>query len=1007
MITKFIKIKGARVHNLKNINVNIPRNKLVVITGISGSGKSSLAFDTLYAEGQRRYVESLSAYARQFLGIMDKPDCDKIEGISPAIAINQKNISNNPRSTVGTITEVNDYLRLLFSRIGTPHCPHCKRKIQRQTIDQIIDQILALESSQQKKQTAELLHPLKFSEEKTRQDRNNNNNNNESEIIILGPVIRQKKGEHKGVIEEIERMGFLNVRIDGKLMPIEEAKEITLDKQKKHSIEVVVDRLNILNLNSPKYKIFQREQRSRIADSVETALKIGKGVIIVNRKPKVENEKVTKESFSTNDIIFSEHFACPVCGISLPEMEPRFFSFNSPIGACHVCSGLGEKLEVDPNLVVPNKNLSLAEGAIYPWARASHKIGRQSYFWWKLQNLASEYNFSVETPFKNLPKNIQKIILYGKDKNSKSNFEGVIPFLERKWGESEGEATREEIEQYMREKICPACQGKRLKPEVLAVTIKGKSIDDISKMNIKDAKIFFEKLIEGQQQKSKKGKKTSGLTKNQTEIAQPIIKEILNRLSFLEDVGLDYLTLERRGGTLSNGEGQRIRLATQIGSKLVGVTYILDEPSIGLHSRDQGKLIESLKKLRDLENNIIVVEHDPQTILKADYVIEIGPRAGKDGGKIVFEGTPKELLKSSTLTGEYLSQRRKVEIEKSNIKHSISSVQKYLILKGAKEHNLKNIDVKFPLKKLICVTGVSGSGKSTLINDILARALMKKLYRSKTEPGKFGKIMGVENIKRAAIVDQSPIGKTPRSNPVTYIGAFNYIREIFAETEEAKVRGYLPGRFSFNVRGGRCEACQGQGVKKVEMYFLPDIYVECEECKGKRYNQETLEIEYKGKNIADILSMTVDEALSFFRKIPGLERKLRTLKDVGLGYVQLGQPAPSLSGGEAQRVKLAEELSKIESGDTLYILDEPTVGLHSYDIQKLLLVLQRLVDRGNTVIVIEHNLDFIKNADWILDLGPEGGDKGGYIIAEGPPEKIAKNKKSWTGQYLRKIIDVK
>jgi excinuclease ABC subunit A len=1005
MITKFIKIKGARVHNLKNINVNIPRNKLVVITGISGSGKSSLAFDTLYAEGQRRYVESLSAYARQFLGIMDKPDCDKIEGISPAIAINQKNISNNPRSTVGTITEVNDYLRLLFSRIGTPHCPHCKRKIQRQTIDQIIDQILALESSQQKKQTAELLHPLKFSKEKTRQDRNNNNN--EFEIIILGPVIRQKKGEHKGVIEEIERMGFLNVRIDGKLMPIEEAKEITLDKQKKHSIEVVVDRLNILNLNSPKYKIFQREQRSRIADSVETALKIGKGVIIVNRKPKVENEKVTKESFSTNDIIFSEHFACPVCGISLPEMEPRFFSFNSPIGACHVCSGLGEKLEVDPNLVVPNKNLSLAEGAIYPWARASHKIGRQSYFWWKLQNLASEYNFSVETPFKNLPKNIQKIILYGKDKNSKSNFEGVIPFLERKWGESEGEATREEIEQYMREKICPDCQGKRLKPEVLAVTIKGKSIDDISKMNIKDAKIFFEKLIEGQQQKSKKGKKTSGLTKNQTEIAQPIIKEILNRLSFLEDVGLDYLTLERRGGTLSNGEGQRIRLATQIGSKLVGVTYILDEPSIGLHSRDQGKLIESLKKLRDLENNIIVVEHDPQTILKADYVIEIGPKAGKDGGKIVFEGTPKELLKSSTLTGEYLSQRRKVEIEKSNIKRSISSVQKYLILKGAKEHNLKNIDVKFPLKKLICVTGVSGSGKSTLINDILARALMKKLYRSKTEPGKFDKIMGVENIKRAAIVDQSPIGKTPRSNPVTYIGAFNYIREIFAETEEAKVRGYLPGRFSFNVRGGRCEACQGQGVKKVEMYFLPDIYVECEECKGKRYNQETLEIEYKGKNIADILSMTVDEALSFFRKIPGLERKLRTLKDVGLGYVQLGQPAPSLSGGEAQRVKLAEELSKIESGDTLYILDEPTVGLHSYDIQKLLLVLQRLVDRGNTVIVIEHNLDFIKNADWILDLGPEGGDKGGYIIAEGPPEKIAKNKKSWTGQYLRKIIDVK
>lgn len=985
MSTKFIKIRGARVHNLKNINVNIPRNQFVVITGISGSGKSSLAFDTLYAEGQRRYVESLSAYARQFLGIMDKPDCDKIEGISPAIAINQKTISNNPRSTVGTITEINDYLRLLFSRIGIPHCPKCGKKIQKQTVDQIVDQIL-------------------LSEKRNPHNVNTKKTPSESEIIILGPVIRQKKGEHKNVIEEIERMGFLNVRIDGKIMPIEEAKEIILDKQKKHSIEVVVDRLNILNLNDPKYHTFQKEQRSRVADSVETALKIGKGVIIVNK------QLTTKQPIS-EDIVFSEHFACPVCGISLPELEPRFFSFNSPIGACPLCSGLGEKLEVDPDLVVPNKNLSLAEGAIYPWSRASHKIGRQSYFWWKLQNLASEYNFSVETPFKNLPKNIQKIILYGEDKNLKSNIhnlkpknEGVIPFLEKKWGEAESDATRQEIEQYMREKICPACQGKRLKPEVLAVTIKEKSIDDVSRMNIKETKLFFEKLIEKKPPTPQKNKKSTFLTKNQMEIAKPILKEILNRLSFLEDVGLDYLTLSRQGGTLSNGESQRIRLATQIGSRLVGVTYILDEPSIGLHSRDQGKLIESLKKLRDLENNIIVVEHDTQTILAADHIIEIGPRAGKNGGHIVFEGTPKELLESNTLTGEYLSGRKKVIIENYHPK-SIEGPQNYLIVKGAKEHNLKNIDVKLPLKKLVCVTGVSGSGKSTLVNDILARALMKKFYRSKAEPGKFKKILGTEHLKRVSLVDQSPIGKTPRSNPVTYIGAFNYIRQLFAETEEAKIRGYLPGRFSFNVRGGRCEACQGQGVKKVEMYFLPDIYVECEECKGKRYNEETLRVEYKEKNIADVLSMTVDEALSFFRRIPGLERKLRTLKDVGLNYVQLGQPAPSLSGGEAQRVKLAEELSKTESGDTLYILDEPTVGLHSYDIQKLLFVLQRLVKRGNSVIVIEHNLDFIKNADWILDLGPEGGDKGGYIVAQGSPEKIAKSKNSWTGKYLKKIMD--
>lgn len=933
----FIKIRGARVHNLKNINVDIPRNKLVVITGLSGSGKSSLAFDTLYAEGQRRYVESLSAYARQFLGIMEKPDADKIEGISPAIAIDQKTISKNPRSTVGTITEIYDYLRLLFSRIGTPYCPLCHRKIQGQTIDQIVEKILKLNG----------------------------------DIIILGPVIQQKKGEHKGIIKEIERQGFMSLRIDGKIIPVEEALELELDKNKKHTIEVVVDRLKILNLSSKKYSESFKEQRSRIADSVETALKIGKGLAIVNQKQK--------------DIVFSERFACPHCGISLPEIEPRLFSFNSPIGACPACSGLGEKLEVDPELVVPNKNLSLAEGAIQPWARASHKIGRQGYFWWKLKEISDEYDFSLDEEFKNLSKDIQNIILFGN-----GYFEGVVPWLERKWKETESDAAREEIEQYMKVKICPVCEGKRLKPEVLSIKIQEKSIDDVVKMNISEAKNFFDEL-------------PKNLTPSQFKIAHSILKEISNRLKFLIDVGLDYLTLERKGGTLAGGEAQRIRLATQLGSRLTGVTYILDEPSIGLHSRDQKKLIDSLKELRDLGNSVIVVEHDPQTILSADWVIDMGPGAGKYGGKIIFEGTPKQLLKSNTLTGKYLSGKLKVEIKKTQNKQlTTKDKQKYLILKGAREHNLKNINVKFPLGKFICITGVSGSGKSTLINDTLAKALMQKFYNSKEEPGKFSKIIGTEHLKRVSIVDQSPIGRTPRSNPATYIGAFSYIREIFSNTEEAKIRGYKPGRFSFNVKGGRCEACQGQGFKKVEMYFLPDIYVECEECHGQRYNKEVLEIRYKDKNIAEVLEMTVDEALTFFRKYPALERKLKTLKDVGLGYIHLGQPAPTLSGGEAQRVKLAEELSKTESGSTLYILDEPTVGLHADDVKKLLIVLQRLVERGNTVIVIEHNLDVIRNADWIIDLGPEGGDMGGQIVAEGPVNKIKASTKSWTGKYLRK-----
>lgn len=931
----FIKIRGARVHNLKNINIDIPRNKLVVITGISGSGKSSLAFDTLYAEGQRRYVESLSAYARQFLGIMEKPDADKIEGISPAIAIDQKTISKNPRSTVGTITEIYDYLRLLFSRIGTPYCHKCGKKVQGQTIDQIVEKILKLNG----------------------------------DIIILGPAIQQKKGEHKAIIEEIERQGFMNLRIDKKIMPVEEAVEIELDKNKKHTIEVIVDKLKILNLDSRKHKDSFKEQRSRIADSVETALKIGKGLAIVSYKGK--------------DVVFSERFACPNCGISLPELEPRLFSFNSPIGACPFCSGLGEKLEVDPDLVVPNKNLTLAEGAIQPWAKASHKIGRQGYFWWKLQKLSEEYNFSLDEEFKNLPKDVQNIILFGN-----GYFEGVIPGLERRWKETDSDATRDEIEQYMRVKICPECQGKRLRPEVLSIKINEKSIDDIVKISIGQGKIFFENLLKN-------------LKQDQLKIALPILKEILNRLKFLIDVGLDYLTLERKGGTLAGGEAQRIRLATQIGSRLTGVTYILDEPSIGLHARDQKRLINSLKELRDLGNTVIVVEHDPQTILAADWIIDMGPGAGKYGGKVIFEGTPKELLKSNTLTGKYLSGKLKVDIRKTNNKQPITK-NKYLILKGAKEHNLKNIDVKFPLRNFICITGVSGSGKSTLLNDTLAKILMKEFYRSKEEPGEFSKLLGIENLKRVSIVDQSPIGKTPRSNPVTYTGTFNYIREIFANTQEAKIRGYKPGRFSFNVKGGRCEACQGQGFKKVEMYFLPDIYVECEECQGQRYNKEVLEVRYKDKNIAEVIEMTVEEALTFFRKYPALERKLKTLKDVGLSYVHLGQPAPTLSGGEAQRVKLAEELSKTESGNTLYILDEPTVGLHADDVKKLLFILRRLVERGNTVIVIEHNLDVIKNADWIIDLGPEGGDKGGEIVVEGPISKIKKSQKGWTGKYLRK-----
>jgi len=966
MEANYIKIRGARVHNLKNIDLDLPKNKLIVITGLSGSGKSSLAFDTLYAEGQRRYVESLSAYARQFLGVMDKPDVDKIEGISPAISIDQRKSTHNPRSTVGTITEIYDYLRLLYARIGKPHCPKCGKLISRQTVDQIVVQVLRLQKN--------------------------------LEVTVLGPVIRSKKGEHQGVLEEIQRAGFVRVRIDGIIYPIEESLEKPIDKQKKHNMEVVVDRL-ILN---------KELEKSRLVDSLEIALRLGKGIVIVNvqdvlnvKKNQLKQASHASDSAVGTDITFSEHFACEECGISLSELEPRLFSFNNPYGACSECTGLGEKLEVDPELVLPNRRLTIAEGAIWPWSRASHKVGRQGHYYSILSGLADKHKFSLDEEIKDLPKKIVDVILYGD-----GDFEGVIANLERRYHETDSDWTRQEIEQYMVIKICPKCQGKRLKQEVLAVTVGDLSIDKIVDLSIDKVKDFFSALGGS----AFGWEKSPKLSVAEAKISQPILKEIIDRTQFLNDVGLSYLTLSRKAGTLAGGEEQRIRLATQIGSKLSGVLYILDEPSIGLHARDQHKLINTLVKLKELGNTVIVVEHDPQTMQAADWIVDVGPGAGKHGGKIVFQGTLKELMKSRTLTGDYLSGRKKVEIDKKNhpvMRRGAQSSRKYLSVIGASEHNLKNIDVKIPLGEFVCVTGVSGSGKSSLVNDILARSLLKKFYRAKDEPGKHKEILGIENLNKVVLVDQSPIGRTPRSNPATYTGAFSHIRDIFTKTKEARIRGYSAGRFSFNVKGGRCEACEGQGQKKVEMYFLPDIYVECEECRGKRYNKEVLEITYKDKNIAEVLDMMVEEATEFFKNIPGLYEKLKTLKEVGLSYLELGQAATSLSGGEAQRVKLATELSRKGTGRTLYILDEPTTGLHFDDVKKLIHVLAGLVDKGNTVLVIEHNLSVIAASDYVIDLGLEGGDGGGDIVVQGTPEEVSKNKTSYTAKYLRDVLSGK
>ena len=936
-----IVIRGARENNLKNIDVTIPREKLVVLTGLSGFGKSSLAFDTIYAEGQRRYVESLSSYARMFLGQMDKPDVDYIDGLSPAISIDQKTTSKNPRSTVGTVTEIYDYLRLLWARVGTPHCPKCGREIRQQTIDQIIDQVLALPEG--------------------------------TRIQVMAPVIRGKKGEYAKIFENARKSGYVRVRVDGALYELDE--EIQLDKNKKHNIEIIIDRL-----------IIRPDIRQRLTDSVETASALAGGIVVVN---------LLREE---QDLLFSQNYACEHCGISLSELTPRMFSFNNPFGACPTCTGLGSQLKVDPALVVPDENLSILDGAIQAsgWASIRSDGISRMYF----EALSKKYHFSLTTPWKELPEEIRGIILYGTGGDKLElhydqprgkgvlyqTFEGICSNLERRYRETQSDSSKRELEEYMADCPCPDCGGKRLRKESLAVTVGEKNIFAFTELSVVDELAFMEQLT---------------LTDQQMLIADRILKEIRSRLGFLQSVGLGYLTLSRSAATLSGGESQRIRLATQIGSSLMGVLYILDEPSIGLHQRDNDKLLATLKHLRDLGNTLIVVEHDEDTMRAADYLIDIGPGAGEHGGEVVAAGTPEEVMANpNSLTGQYLSGKKKIPVPAQRRPGNGS----FLTVVGARENNLKGIDVRFPLGTLTVVTGVSGSGKSSLVNEILFKRLGADLDRMKTRPGRCDRIDGIEALDKVVDIDQSPIGRTPRSNPATYTGVFNDIRDLFAQTQEAKSRGYTSGRFSFNVRGGRCEACGGDGLVKIEMHFLPDIFVPCEVCKGKRYNRETLEVRYKGKNIADVLDMTAEQAAEFFRSIPRIRDKMQTLCDVGLGYVRLGQSSTTLSGGEAQRVKLATELSKIATGRTIYILDEPTTGLHTDDVKKLLEVLQRLVDSGNTVVVIEHNLDVIKCGDYLIDLGPEGGDGGGAIVCTGTPEEVAACPESYTGQYLKRML---
>ncbi len=942
-------VQGARQHNLKNITVEIPRNRLVVITGISGSGKSSLAFDTIFAEGQRRYVESLSAYARQFLGEMQKPDVDSIEGLSPAISIDQRGVSHNPRSTVGTVTEIYDYLRLLYARIGIPHCPQCGREVTRQSAQQIVDAVLALPVG--------------------------------TRFQVLAPLVKDRKGHHQAVFEDVRKAGFVRVRVDGVVREVDE--EIELDRYKLHTIEAVVDRLIIPEEIDDGF-------RTRLTDSVETALRMGDGIVVIN----------DVSADPPRDLLYSEHLACPVCGISLPEIEPRTFSFNSPHGACRTCQGLGTRTELDPDLIVPNPDLSLEEGAIVAWNTDDH----DGYYWQLLEATARYYHIPTDRPWRELTPAQRNLILYGSGGEEipitytardggrriyRTPFEGVVPNLQRRYRETTSDYIRAKIEEFMTRRPCPACGGARLRPEALAVTVGGRNIYELTRWPASRLLTWLDEL-EGQ------------LTPKERAIADRILKEVRSRLQFMVNVGLDYLTLDRTADTLSGGEAQRIRLATQIGSQLTGVLYVLDEPTVGLHQRDNDRLIRTLHAMRDLGNTLLVVEHDEAMIRSADWIIDLGPGAGEKGGEVVVSGTLQDvLIHPVSLTGAYLSGRRRIPIPHQRRPGN----GQFLIVRGAREHNLKNIDVRIPLGMFVCITGVSGSGKSTLLVDVLYRRLAQMLHGSREPAGEHDAIEGVEHIDKVINIDQSPIGRTPRSNPATYTNLFGPIRDLFASLPESKIRGYRPGRFSFNVKGGRCEACEGHGVLRIEMQFLPDVYVPCDVCHGRRYNRETLQVRFKGKNIAEVLNMTVDEAAEFFSAFPAIGRKLQTLQDVGLGYIRLGQPAPTLSGGEAQRVKLARELSKIATGRTLYVLDEPSVGLHAADVDKLVAVLNRLVDAGNTVVIIEHHPDIIKVADWIIDLGPEGGDAGGWVIAEGRPEDVARVESSYTGQFLRRILN--